>query len=741
MKNVSAFFSMLFLWFLTVEAQSVEPQSFRAVRIDDDMKLTGKLDDPRWALANQVEISYEMQPGENIPAPQRTTVKILYNNDFLYFGFDCKDTRPSEIRGNITDRDKLFEDDFVIVIFDTYDDNQKAYEFFVNPHGIQGDILNTGGNEDASFDAVWYSAAAINDSGWTAEMAIPFKSIRFPARQEQVWTLLLGRNFPRDSRYIFSWTQISRNNPCLICQGSPLVGIEGIESTSSVEFLPFAIGTQRGSVLDTDDPASEFVNGKVLGRVGGGVRYAPSPDFSVDAVINPDFSQVESDAGQISVNTTFALSFPEKRPFFQLGTDLFQVRSDIFYSRSINNPVAAAKVVGKSGSISYSYLAASDRNTPFIVPGEEESDLVKTSLESFTNIGRARYDFGDETFVGALVTARNASSGYNYVGGIDWNYKFWDNYYLRGELFYANTKELNDASLLNDSRVFGNTGHTAAFDGETFGGGSYRLDFIRRARDYSYSLQYRDEAPTFQAHVGRVNSNDTRTINMEHNYTIYPNNAFMNQGSVFVNTGLHFNHAGARKERWLITGGRAELKWQTNVSFVYLAQNEELFHGFRFDNINRSIWEVESRPLSSLSFSLEMELGRFIRRSDTPSLGQGHNISVEATLKPTSQFQFNLSYERARLSDLNTGELFYDGYLARAVGMYQFTPEIFLRLISQYDSFEKSIDVYPLLSYKLNPFTIFYAGSTSSLMDYGDTPGIKQTARQYFVKLQYLWRS
>ncbi|MEK6566081.1 MAG: hypothetical protein AABZ41_05175, partial [Bacteroidota bacterium] len=286
-----------------------------------------------------------------------------------------------------------------------------------------------------------------------------------------------------------------------------------------------------------------------------------------------------------------------------------------------------------------------------------------------------------------------------------------------------------------------NTGHTAAFDGETFGGGSYRLDFIRRARDYSYSLQYRDEAPTFQAHVGRVNSNDTRTINMEHNYTIYPNNAFMNQGSVFVNTGLHFNHAGARKERWLITGGRAELKWQTNVSFVYLAQNEELFHGFRFDNINRSIWEVESRPLSSLSFSLEMELGRFIRRSDTPSLGQGHNISVEATLKPTSQFQFNLSYERARLSDLNTGELFYDGYLARAVGMYQFTPEIFLRLISQYDSFEKSIDVYPLLSYKLNPFTIFYAGSTSSLMDYGDTPGIKQTARQYFVKLQYLWRS
>ncbi|MBF8249025.1 MAG: hypothetical protein HW374_1825, partial [Bacteroidetes bacterium] len=143
--------------------------SFHAIRIDQDIRLTGKLDDANWTKANQVELAYEMQPGENIPAPQKTLVKILYNSEFIYFGFDCRDTKPSEIRANITDRDKFFEDDFAIALFDTYGDNQKTYEFFVNPYGVQGDILNSGNNEDASFDAVWYSAAAMNDSGWTAE--------------------------------------------------------------------------------------------------------------------------------------------------------------------------------------------------------------------------------------------------------------------------------------------------------------------------------------------------------------------------------------------------------------------------------------------------------------------------------------------------------------------------------------------------------------------------------------------
>ena len=142
-----------------------------------------------------------------------------------------------------------------------------------------------------------------------------------------------------------------------------------------------------------------------------------------------------------------------------------------------------------------------------------------------------------------------------------------------------------------------------------------------------------------------------------------------------------------------------------------------------------------------LTFQLDSWFGRFIKRSSPTDAGKGHTIDLTALIKPKSQFEIDLSYSRARLASIATGELFYDGYIARVVGIYQFTPEVFFRLIGQYDEFDRKFDVYPLVSYKLNPYTIFYAGSTYSLSDFGDPFGFKQTARQYFVKLQYLFRS
>ncbi|HTP80232.1 MAG TPA: carbohydrate binding family 9 domain-containing protein, partial [Bacteroidota bacterium] len=287
------------------DAQNAAPTpEMTAVRIEGDIPLTGRLDDPRWKLAQVVEAPFEIQPGENTRARQRTFIRILYNQETLYFGFDCRDSHPEQIRAHVTDRDNIFDDDYALAIFDTYGDKQRAYELFVNPNGVQGDILRTGENEDSNFDMVWKSAAARSDSGYTVVMAIPFKSIRFPSRREQRWVMMLGRNYPRESRAIFSWTPNDRNNPCLVCQGGILTGIRDVEGTGSVELLPYAAAVQSGSLNDAGDPHSGYQNGNVQGRVGGGIRYAPTPDFAADAVVNPDFSQVESDADQVSVNTT-----------------------------------------------------------------------------------------------------------------------------------------------------------------------------------------------------------------------------------------------------------------------------------------------------------------------------------------------------------------------------------------------------------------------------------------------------
>ncbi|MGA3245207.1 MAG: DUF5916 domain-containing protein [Bacteroidota bacterium] len=724
---------------------SVSPDSARqkinAIRIESEIELTGKLSDPRWNLAQPVQIGFEVTPGENTPASQKTSVRILYTAEYAYLGFDCKDTNPSSIRAHITDRDKIFDDDYVGIILDTYGDYQRAYEFMVNPYGIQADLMRVGGNEDDSFDTVWKSAASISDSGWSAILAIPFKSLRFPSTREQNWVALLFRNIPRTSREQISWTPYDRNNPCFLCQGGMIVGIAEVQSTNSVELLPYVVGQQRGALRDESDPSTAFENGKVSGRIGGGIRYSPSPDLSVEAVVNPDFSQVESDATQISVNSTFALNYPEKRPFFLYGADLFKNQTGIFYSRTINNPLGAARVIGKSGSLSFGYLAASDRNTPYIVPGEESSDFISTNLDSFSNVARARYDFGNETYVGGIVTTRNTSTAHNYVGGVDWNVRFLSNYAFTGELFYSDTKEVNDLSLLSSTMEFGSTGHDAAFNGEQYGGAAYLLSLRRDARDYSVAMQYMDRTPTFQAQDGFVPNNNTRMLFLQQQYTFYPNDALLDNWAIEGNAGLHFNHDGIRKEKWFVPGIFAQLKNQINVTVTYFAVNDELFGGVQFNNINRTQIDVQARPSSALTLTFDGSFGRFIRRSDSPDMGRGHNISLTATLRPTSRLQVDLSYSRARLSSVASGVLFFDGYISRVMGIYQFTPEIFLRVIGQYDQFNKAIDFYPLLSYKLNPFTIFYAGSTYDLSDFGSPFGVKQTARQYFLKLQYLLRS
>jgi hypothetical protein len=713
----------------------------RATRIDGELNLSGKLDDPRWRLAEEIWLDYEIQPGENIPPPQKTSMRALYNSDYIYFGFMCLDSNLSQIRAHVSDRDKIFEDDFVGILLDTYGDNQRAYEFFVNPFGIQGDIMRSQNEEDASFDAIWSSAAAVNDTGWTAEMAIPFKSLRFPSKSEQKWILIPARVYSRASRHQLAWMPLDRNNPCVMCQGGALLGINDIQAITTVEVLPYVMGLEAGSLNDSEDPSSGFQNGPIIGRVGAGVKYSPDPGTVIDAVVNPDFSQVESDAAQISVNTTFALFYPEKRPFFLEGTELFKTRIDAYYSRMINNPLAAAKVTEKSGALSMAYIAALDRDSPLIVPEEERSSYVSTSLRSFSNILRARYDLGKESFIGGLITTRNFSDAHNYVGGFDWNAFFAGSYYFRGQLLYSNTKEINDASLYSSDRFFADTKHTATLDGEIYDGTAVIVALARQARDYSFGVSYQDFSPTFQAQNGFVNSNNRRSLALENQYTFYPTNSFVDRAYVSSEMSVRFNHSGTRRERWVFIGGGLEMKGQTNLYFGFLPVNEEIFADVCFEKMYRVMVEGNSKPISSLSLYFDMEFGRFIHRTDLPELGTGHEISLEASVKPTEKLQVNLSYSRARLSSVETDELLFDGNITRAVAVYQFSPELYIRAIAQYDSFDKSVELYPLLSYKLNPFTIFYVGSTQSLSDFGDPVGMRQTARQFFVKLQYLWRS
>ena len=731
------FFSTLgFLGAIIAQTNNYEKPTIHVVKVDRPIELTGKLDDSNWSKAEPIELNYEVTPGDNTLAPQKTLVRTLYDDKFIYFGFKCFDTNPGQIRANISDRDKMYQDDWAFVAIDTYGDYQRSYELCVNPYGIQGDLLATINGEDASIDWIWHAAAAINENGWTAEMAIPFSSLNFPDAEEQHWRINILRTIPRISRTQISWVRLDRNISGIMTQAGFLTGLKNIKSGNSLELLPYTIAQKTGSLSDMGNPSSGFKYDPFKGRIGGGIKYSPGPNFSLDAVVNPDFSQVESDAAQISVNTTFALQYDEKRPFFLIGRELLQ--TSMYYSRSINDPLGAARIIGQSGQLSFLYMGAYDRNTVLIVPGEEGSNTVPTNLKSFANIGRLRYDLGDESYIGGMVMTRDISGGNNRLAGMDWNYKFWSNWYFSGEGFLSRTKELDDTTLLDSKRQFGRTGYNAAFNGEQYSGNGIHLNLYHSGRSYNFGFTANNFSPTYQSYNGSFNQNGIRQLYMSHGYTVYPENTFIDQGSIGFNSDLRYDFEGVKKEQVLQPYISLTLKGQTNINIQHLTINDESFRGTWFKKINRFYYSINSRPMNVITLSTYGQIGKFIHRSSSPTMGTGHNLGASVTLKPTSRLNISLSYDRARLSDWKTGELFFDGNIYRAVAIYQFSYEIYFRTIFQYDSFGKAFQLYPLFSYKLNAFTTFYAGATTDYMNYGGDIGNVNTGQQYFMKLQYL---
>jgi len=742
-----AIFFFVFFKFNNLLAQRKKstPQRLKPLQIQQDIKITGTLSDSVWKKAHPVSISYEVQPDDQAPAPVKTKVKVLYSKNNIYIGFICQDPHPKKIRAHVSDRDNIGSDDYVGVIIDPFDNNKHAYELFVNPLGIQSDAMRTNGNENDNFDMLWYSAGAINKSGYTAVIKIPFKSLHFPTKKIQHWSVQFFRNYPRSSRYQLTWTKIDIGNSCLMCQNGTLTNIRGVENHHTIEFLPYALGYQSSKLRNSDNPSSGLDNGPLDGRLGGSISYSPSSTSEIDAVINPDFSQVETDATQIGVNKTFALQYAEKRPFFLKESDLFSTPENLFYSRTINNPLAAGKFTQKASRYSIALLTAYDRDTPFIIPGMQSSSLVKSHIGAYDNILRGKYSIGSESYIGGLITTRDQQQAHNYVGSLDWKFRLADHYYLYGQAAYSDTRELNDTSLFNNPRRFGRSQYDASLNGQRYGGTLLGAKFERDAKHYNFSLIYQSFSPTFQAQNGFINKTNRREIEADQSINYYPNTSWLSRGNIYVDGSWRYDFAGQFQERYVYTQWSNTFAGQTQLSVSYLPINDERFRGHFFTNFHRTTISLSTKPMDVLSLFSSFEVGRDIHRSKNPELGHGYKISAHATIKPSARLELNLDYNYSTLSTLDDSKTFYSGDITRLKMNYNFSRRLFARVITQYNSFNKRIQIYPLLYYKLNPFTKFYIGMTDYLNHFdpstpGNFNGYRQTNREFFVKIQYLFR-
>ncbi len=706
----------------------------------------GKLDDAGWNDIPRAGNFVEHQPGDQVQPPQPTEAMLTYDDNYLYAAFICYDD-PAEVRASYSERDRIWSDDYVLLTLDTFGDQNCAFEIGSNAYGVQGDLLwSAGRGEDSTYDLVYHTSGRITDEGWQVEFAIPWTSLRFPDKPQQEWRVDFWRNSSRQVRSQYSWGIFNRGDNCWPCQWGTVTGIDGVRPGSGMSLMPAFVATQAGGrEADDDGKAGPWANGKVLGEASLNAAYGITPSITAEATINPDFSQVESDAGQIEVNSTFALSYPEKRPFFQDGSDLWSTFFRPVYTRSLNRPNYAVKLIGRPGATGFAALVAQDDATPFILPFAEGSALLEGG-RSVSALARVRHSFGSQSHVGAIATTRrHDGGGYGSVAGVDAAVTLSENLRVTGQALLSATTEPDNAALTArlDGLTFDGGRHTASFDGEHFTGRGVYAGIERSGSHWNGEISGSERTPTFRAESGFEPRNDQRKIDSWTAYTFYFDHGLVERLEPTFMASRIWDCSNVRKDEWLMCQVRAYLrKAQTQVWVERMGSNE-FFHDISFNGITSNEFGFQVRPTEKVAGGGELVWGHRIARHDLV-MGDEFSQDLWLNVQPHKRVLIEQTYEGVRSNDLATGERLFKGYITRTRLNVQLSREWSARLVLQYDDFSRQWNADPLVTFRLNPFSIFYAGSTRSYSTFlGEQAGIEDwrlSSRSYFLKLQYLWQ-
>jgi len=734
-----------------IDPQTYRPSKYPVLHVapsPGQIDIDGDLADPGWRGAFPATDFSEHEPGEEVMPPVKTRAFVTYDADNLYLAAVCY-AEPGTVRASICEREQIFNDDNIGFFFDTYGDATRAYIINLNPHGIPYDALwspETG--EDQNFDLVFESAGRITDSGYQVEMAIPFRSLRFPNRPVQEWRFDFWRHHQREVHYSMSWAQYDLDLSCWPCKWGTVTGIRDISPGHGMELIGSLIASQSGSVEDADFPRASFRNGDLKSEASIGGRYALTSDITVDGTINPDFSQIEADASQVDVNTTFALSYPEKRPFFQEGMDAFRTSFAAVYTRSINDPSFAVKGTAKLGRTSVVALFALDENSLAILPFEEQSEFVALG-KSYTNMVALRRSFGGDDHLRLLATDRRYDAGGSgSLASLDGAWRVTKSLKVRAQLVATHTEEPNDSTLTADLDVgtFDDGAHTATFDGETFSGTGALVGANWESRKIFAAVSAYQRTPTYRADNGFQPQNSDRRLIGQATYYVRPQGGIVKQINPGIDFGQVWNFDGVRKDEWL------ELQMGTSFNFAQAAFYQEFilsrerFGGEDFKDIRVYAMEINAHPYEQIGFGTSVVYGRMIARNAL-AMGNARTVGGWFELRPTSRLlaEFSLIHDRSR--DVDTDVAYFDGYITRVKLNYQFTRRFSTRVVGEYNDFDKQWNLDPLITYRLNPFSTFYAGAAYDYLRFegagasGTESLSSLNRRQFFVKLQYLFQT
>ena len=742
---------------------------------DPEIRIDGRLDDPAWSEAALLTGFSQYDPTEGIAATQKTDVLLLVSDDAILFGVRAFDTDPGGVRGMLGERDTFDRsDDYIQFLLDTFNDQRQAYAIVVNPLGVQQDGLWIEGRVgrygrrfgppiDWNPDFVWESEGRLEDWGYAIEVRIPFKSIRFPERVDQVWGLQIVRKIQRLG-FDESWAPVTKDIANRLTLSGSLSGLHDLDRGLFLELNPVVTGSRQGTY---DSDAGAFTRDPVTGEFGLNAKYGLTSNLTLDGTYNPDFSQVEADAGQIEINERFALFYEEKRPFFLEGTEIFSMAKNLVYTRTIVNPVAGAKITGKAGDFQLGYLGAVD-------------DAASGASKPVVNLFRTRRDLGSASNMGLLYTDRTASGDdYNRVLGLDGRFVVKQRYTLS---------------------VMGAGSRTAAGDGPE-SGSFLALQVERASPTLTFNLELEDVDHAFRAGSGLIpRVGDTRVQSrVEYNFRGDPGDLieqfrpgfdasgywdhddFWSGGKLeeaeirygvttslrnnitFLVAGMlnHFGFAPSLYEGLFVDGGGGA------APFVADQEPFKLLHGIggyiwvnSWERLRgRLRWGWNHSPVFDLKYGVPLEVAS----------GWSGDMSLSAYPSRNLSAELGVRFENLR-SDLD-GTLALRAVIPRIKTQYQFTRALFLRGIFEYGSQMRrdlrdpvtglplltcsdgecttrggsdtnDLGIETLLSYEPTPGTVFFLGYTRQMEDTARFRfrDVRPTADGLFAKLSYRFR-
>ena len=770
------------------------PEKAQPVRLHRFQKppvIDGKLDDAAWKTAAVLKDFYQIQPGDNLTPSQQTEVLVGYDSNFFYIAFRAADD-PSKVRATVAKRDAQSGDDSVAILLDTFNDKRNAFFMGFNPLGVQSDgIYSEGTGVDFSVDIVMESKGVITEDGYTVEVAIPFKSLRYEAGKDKLWGIHIQRTISRGNSEISSWMPISRENSSWLGQAGHLTGLDGISGERTLEVIPTLTASETGKrvpQLPYGSAPGLQDSGRQLNRPvelspGLTLKYGITPNVTLALALNPDFAQVEADQIVVTANQRFPIFFEEKRPFFLEGIEIFKTPLSPVHTRAIIDPDYAAKLTGKRGRNTFGLLFASD-NGPGDYSEEERSDpLLGPSLEKFFDknayIGvlRLKRDIGDDSALGFLATTYNFVERHNHLGGFD------------GRLRFDPRTVLSFQVLGTTTRAFffdPNAGKPVFRTGNAFG---YSFNYAMDGRHFGYAVGGEGRTRDYRAEVGFTTRTNTNFNNLLLRYNSEPRP----RGKLILWNASNYSGAGydwrGRMQYWLNDSRFALVfRRQTFFNLSFTSGYERLFEeefgprrapgrpgAFFGPDPERSSYKrglsaaagtTPNKKFSAFLYAgytwgnLDFDFGggpRFPRVSPAalsdpaapldPGAGDSLDVNLSLSYQPTSALNTSLNFTKSRLARRDTGLVAFDDNIYSLKAAYQFSRFMFARARVDYTTLASNVRAQLLFGWTPNPGTAFYVGYNDDLNYNGFSPftgqyepGFRRNGRTFFVKMSYLFR-